>query len=252
MNRFWLRSHSRMRRRLVLVAYVILTLGVASITTVLVVALSSSHAKIDERLAEAGDVLSGGTLLLALIAALVALQAFAITTGLPDLQVQVKFGSSDRNRPVFLASTLENGWLQASSPQSQTTANIRLRNQSNYAAQNLAMVVYLRGMAFDAGDSSGCDKDDWWEINSVDGDGVTTVQWDGGGDFVIHGTSVRRLPDLKLEGLRCVDEPSKASIEIEVLAFPDYRKKVAIPVIFVIDGTPQICLPAGDSSYDWI
>jgi hypothetical protein len=233
-------------------SYVILTLAVALVTAVLIIALSASKARIDERLAETGDILSGGTLLLALIAALVALQAFAITTGLPDLQVQVKFGSSDRNRPVFLASTLQNGWVQASDPQSQTTANIRLRNQSNYAAQNVAMIVHLHGMAFGAGDGRDRSKDGWWETDSVDGDGVTALQWDGDGDFVIHGVSVRRLPDLNLEDLRCIDEPTEASIEIEVLAFPDYRRKIVIPVTFFIDGMPRTRYPVSDSSCDWV
>jgi hypothetical protein len=245
-----LRCHSRIRRRIILLFYVLLTLAVALTTAVLIAGLLSSHAKVDERLASAGDVLAGGTLLLALVAAFVALQAYAVTTGLPDLQVQVQFGSSDRNHPVFLASTADNGWLQTTYPASQTTAKIRLRNRSNYAAQDIAMIVHMRGMALNGHESH--DGDYWWGTDSIDGVGITTVQWDGGSDFLIHGLSMRRLPDLELGRLWCIQEPNEASIEVEILASPDYRRKVTIPVSFIIDGTSRTRCATGEPARDWL
>lgn len=250
MKIFRLRYRSRVRRRLILAFYVILTLAVALTTAVLVIGLLSSHSKVDERLASAGDVLSGGTLLLALVAAFVALQAFAVTTGLPDLQVQVQFGSSDRNRPVFLASALNNGWLQTNFPSSQTTAAIRLHNRSNYAAQDVAMIVHLHGMAFVKDDSH--DEGCWWGTDAMDGVGITTIQWDGGSDFLIHGLSMRRLPNLDLGQLRCVQNPDEASIEVEILASPDYRRRVTVPVEFITNGAVLTKSATVGPSKDWL
>lgn len=54
-----------------------------------------------DRLAAAGDVLVAATLTLADIAAVVALLAYAVSTGPPDLQIQVWFNFSEANSPVF-------------------------------------------------------------------------------------------------------------------------------------------------------
>ncbi len=53
----------------------------------------TSFASRADRVAAAGDVLVGVTLLLAAIAALVALLAYAVSTGAPDLCLSVHFDS---------------------------------------------------------------------------------------------------------------------------------------------------------------
>jgi len=227
-----------------------LALAIASATSALLVGLLSSRTTVANRLASAGDVLSGGTLLLALVAALVALQAFAVTTGLPDLKVQVWFDSSDRNRPVFLASTLANGWLQTDHPAGQTVAKIRLRNQSAYAAQNATMLVRLHGIA--SVRETFRDSAEWWGADAIDDIGITSVQWDGGSTFLIHGHSMRRLPDLNLGRLLCIGEWGDACFVIDILASPGYRRTVAIPVEFVIDGAPRALRAEGEKSRDWL
>ena len=63
-----------------------------------------SDLSFSDRLVEIGDWVGGGTLLLAALAAVVALQAYAASTGLPDLKCQIKVPSSGPNEVVFEAS----------------------------------------------------------------------------------------------------------------------------------------------------
>src|SRR5260221_7945517 len=105
-----LRQDSRLRRRTVLGFYAALVFVAAGGTTVLAWVIPWSHpAHLSDRLAETGDVLAAGTLTLALIAGLVAIQAYAAATGLPDLGVQISFPFSYPNRPVFLAELSDSG-----------------------------------------------------------------------------------------------------------------------------------------------
>jgi hypothetical protein len=102
-----LRSNSRLRRWLLLRTYILVLIAVAAIACVLTGTVLSSKASLSDRLAEAGDVLAGGTLALALLAGLVALQAYASATGLPDLKLQILFGISDLNELMFEIELVE-------------------------------------------------------------------------------------------------------------------------------------------------
>lgn len=87
---------------MLLTLYSALVLAVSAAVAVFVITvLSSPRPSFSDRLAEAGDWLAAGTLALAAIAGLVALQAYAAATGLPRLQLRLEVGASDPNLPVL-------------------------------------------------------------------------------------------------------------------------------------------------------
>jgi hypothetical protein len=228
-----MRRGSRGRRLLLLVVYTVASLIVLIGVTVAISRLCSSHEALDTRLTAAGDVLTAGTLLLAVVAGFVALQAFAVTTGLPKLQIQVLFASSDKNRPIFQASKLSNGWLQTTPPADQTQARIRIRNRSNYPARDLAITIQLNGMALKS--ESFRDTDAWWSVDGTDDKGIREVQWDGGSDYVVHGNSVRRMPDLNLGVILRTAEAKNCFFHVRVLSSPGYERTVKVPVVFATE-----------------
>jgi hypothetical protein len=228
-----MRRGSRGRRLLLLIVYTVASLIVLIGVTVAIFKLRSSNETLDTRLTISGDVLTAGTLLLAMVAGFVALQAFAVTTGLPKLQIQVWFDSSDKNRPIFQASKLSNGWLQTIAPTSQTQARIRIRNHSNYPARDLAITIQLNGMALKS--ESFRDTDAWWSVDSTDNKGIREVQWDGRSDYLVHGNSVRRIPDLDLGVILRTAEAKNCFFHVRVLSSPGYERTVKVPVVFATE-----------------
>lgn len=113
----------------------------------------SSSADTADRLAAAGDVLVGATLLLAVIAALVGLLAYGVSTGSPDLRLSVHFEFSGFNKPAFESGVQDNGWLKAKHYK-QTSGKVSLHNDSGYSAKNPALIVRLNAMAFLPGTAS--------------------------------------------------------------------------------------------------
>jgi len=187
---------------------VVMVLASAMIGTLL--ALTSS-ADLEDRLAEAGVIFGGVTLLLAAVAAVVALLAYAVSTGLPDLQLCVRFPFSSPNNPKFLADIQDNGWVTARDFK-QVYGEILLRNNSGYSARNPAVTVRLDAMVFRqkilkqevlkmAGQTEAASvprlgklPGEWAVIGFAHMAGITSVQWDGGPAYSIHGKSTRRAP----------------------------------------------------------
>jgi hypothetical protein len=193
--------------------------------------LSSSSHTFSDRLAEASAIIAGGTLLLALIAAVVAVMAYAAATGLPDLKLQVRFEFSDPNRPVFKAQLDEQGWV-AGDRFKQTVGTISLRNDSGYSARNPAVIVRLKGMAFLQGEYSTSDA--WVVIDFANTVGIISVQWDGGPNYSIHGHSTRTLPKLDFDRLWHIPNFGKPSLSFELLA-DGYRREITVPVNFKVN-----------------
>jgi hypothetical protein len=195
--------------------------------------LASRSTNLADRLAEAGDLLSGGILLLAVLAALVALLAYAVATGMPKLELQVCFEFSKPNRPVFKASTSEDGWLKADSFK-QTRGAISLKNRSVYTARNPAVVIRLNGLAFHSAEFS--QSREWVTVAFANTIGITAIQWDGGPSFYIHGRSIRHLPTVNFQGLTQVPNWGDPGLSIELLADGGYRRVVKIPIGFQVGG----------------
>ena len=197
-----------------------------------IVDLISKGAESD-RLGEVSAIIGAGTFLLALIAALVALQAFAAATGLPDLNAQLRFGTSPLNAPSFVVEVLDNGSVCSLGSGSQTVGRVRIENRGKYSARNPAIIVRLHNIAGRIEEDSDILERDWWVTETSGFAGASGFQWDGGADFLIHGDSTRRLPDLKLGSIFYLgDAPdlNDSSITVELLADGGYRRRVDIPV----------------------
>lgn len=218
--------------------------AITVVTVVLTVLALSSSASTGDKLAAAGDVLVGATLLLAGIAAVVALLAYAVSTGSPDLQIRVSFNFSSPNNPAFQAHAWEPGGIQAD-PFKQLTGNIQIRNKSSYSAKNPAVIVRLRQMAFLREGHDG----NWPVIDFANTNGIMAVQWDGGPTYSVHGNSTRRLPDLDLDKLQTYPDAESPALAIELLA-DGYRKEITVPVDFTVKGHSQY--PRGEASPEWM
>jgi hypothetical protein len=211
------RRDSGTRRRVVLGFYAVLLLAVAgAVGAVIVSAMSSRSVPLSDRLAETGDWLAGGTLALAAIAGLVALQAYASATGLPSLDVLCHFErlKTEEKSNESLPDRILSGPF---------TINIRLRNDSGYSARNPAVAVEVFGADFSAETPA---IGEGWTIPSGDLKAFTRVQWDGGPVYSIHGYWVRRLR-LTVGHVRYYESVSRPKIVINVLA-EGYRKQVSV------------------------
>jgi hypothetical protein len=92
-SRFRVTSSSQRKFQLAGIAIVILAVALAAVAICIAIAGSSSD--LPDRVAEMGDVIAGATLLLAVVAAVVALLAYAVATGQPDLRIQLDFPFRD-------------------------------------------------------------------------------------------------------------------------------------------------------------
>jgi len=243
------RSDSRFRRRSMLIVVTVFLITVVGLTTawVVITIASSSRVNFSDRLVETGDILTAATLLLTVLAALVALRAYVVSTGLPDLKVRVKFEWSGPNRPVFEAEPDENGWLRATRFK-QTVGIISVRNYSAYSAKNPAVIVRLEAMAFVPNSPLA----DWTINEAITTVGVTVVQWDGGTTYSIHGNSVRQLPSFDFDRLSKLPSASEPTFRIELLADGGYRREVTIPVDFAVDGRSQFGSGNSGEPLPWI
>lgn len=258
-------------------------IAITIIATVILTAMAlTSRGQTSDKLAAAGDVMVGATLFLAVIAALVALLAYAVSTGLPDLQVSIQFDASSpessSNNSSFDAEVLDDGTIRAKNYNDaadvyfktdqgtltaqvntgqgkQTTASVFVRNNSGYSARNPAVIIQLDAMAFfDKNELS----ETWTitniaEISELDGmgKGCMSVQWDGGPTYSIHGNSIRRLPDLDFSDLWVLPGWGSPGLKIILLA-DGYRKEVRLPVDFTVDGISQVREEDWEYQPDWL
>jgi hypothetical protein len=221
--------------------------AVATLAVVILTAIAlESSASLADRLAAVGDVLVGATLFFAIIAALLALLAYAVSTGPPDLQLKVRFEFSQANSPTFKADLLTDGRLKAQKFK-QTSATVWLRNNSGYAAKNPAIIIRLEAMTF----LPRTKPVDWVIVDFINTNGVAAVQWDGGSTYSIHGRSTRRLPILDMDELCAIPDWGTPALIIEILA-DNYRKEVVLPVDFVVNGQSHFSQKYSTPSQEWM
>ena len=211
-------------------AAVVVIVPVSAILTVLALTSSASSA---DRLAAAGDVLVGATLLLALAAALVTLLAFMTAVGPPRLRVQLACEYSKPNNPVFEADRLEGDTFLARQSK-QLFSRIAIWNEGPYPAREPRVIVRLSAMAFSPG-SKNRFHDGWSTLDIVDAIGTTAIEWEGGPGYSIHPHSVRRLPGIYLDDLRWQEEWGEPGFIIEIL-LDNLRQVVYLPVGFEVNG----------------
>lgn len=235
--------------------------AITLVTVILTVIALTSSADTADRLAAAGDVLVAATLLLAAVAALVALLAYAVSTGPPDLKLSIRFDSSEANKPIFSAEIGEDGKVTARGGK-QIRGRISVRNDSGYSARNPAVVVRLRAMVYLPEDHRITRETDstsiwaspaghWAVIDFIRQAGIAAVQWDGGPTYSIHGHSTRALPDLRLERLKAMPDRGTPALIIEILA-EGYRKEMTLPVNFVVDGKLQFPQEGNRAIPEWM
>jgi hypothetical protein len=214
-----------------------------------------SVAKTD-RVTDIGAIFTFATLLLGLIAGLVAISAYAVSTGQPNLKVRILFSYQDHfNQPVFeTVGETEPGYDEdkviAAGESWTKVAYIWIKNSSSYSAKSPAVIISLDPdysaypkMAIprelpgptDEKDSSPSkpandwNQSSWKDIEfSANGKDVFAMQWDGG-PYPIHGHSIRRLPNLSFDGLFCKSSEGQSTIEL-----PASNGKCEVPVHAIV------------------
>jgi hypothetical protein len=232
----WLKrwsSNAVSRRRFWLVSGGVAIVVIVPVVTAIFAALAlTSNANSADRLAAAGDVLVGATLLLGVAAALVALRAYVVTTGVPSFRFQLAFECSEPNNPVFQADETGNNIFQTRQFK-QLSGRIAIWNHTFYSAREPRIIVRLNAMAFTP-ESDHRFLADWTVLDFIDTVGITAIEWEGGPGYSIHLNSVRRLPGFYLSNLRWErgwgEEPGFI-IEISV---DNFRQVVYLPVGFEV------------------
>ena len=147
-------------------------------------------------------VLTFDAALLAVVAAVVALEAFMQASGQPDLSVTMTFQNCNPNEPVFRfrADGCDIG--------EENVARVVLRNDSPYSAKNPGVLITLGGFL-------AVTPVPGWDAIEIGGmSGVRQFQWDG---VIVHGGQSRVLPEFILGGAMDPDQ-TEHLIVVEVVA----------------------------------
>ena len=192
----------------------------------------------DDRLAVISNFLSFGTLLLALVAGIVALAAYSAATGLPNLWVQVNM--PDQPLPNNIRFVYQEGESQIHN----ALASIIVENTSTYAARTPAVIIGLRGAMippFVDPQTGVVQVSEGWVVTTfTDERNITEYQWDGGPNYSIHGNSLRHLPRLNLSGMYPDPDPAvQPEMVIKLLADGYSRTKITLPIEFSDDPVPD-------------
>lgn len=220
-------------RALTISFYIGLLCAVAAAAFAVSLLMLNGSGDVADRLGELADVFTASALVIAIIAALVALQTYAVSTALPHLRLQVSCYLSRPNYPVFRSITELNECIKTGSPVRQTDLIVSIKNTRQYAARNVMLTITLA--------SIGCDVDEkyprgdrWAVASTTDEDGrfVGLLQWSE--SFLIHGRSMRVLPPLHLGTLTYLPTWGHPLFCFEILA-DGYRREVEIPVFFSLE-----------------
>lgn len=204
-----------------------------------------------DRVAVIANLLAFGTLLLALVAGIVALAAYSAATGLPNLwlkinepfalfiepptrPIKITFVSDNTRRPTALS--LEDNFLR-----------LAVRNSTKYAARTPAVIIEFDGAAIRQ-DMYGVSND--WTATSRDTRtrDVLALQWDGGPNYAIHGNSTRHLPEVNLQGLYSDPTYQRTEMVISLLADGYSRKEIRLAIRFVTEDLKPPIMAA----YTWM
>jgi len=249
-----------LRRRAFLGVTAAAAAGTLLVTVILMILALTARAELADRMAEAAVVISGATLLLALIAAVVALLAYAVSTGTPHIAISIRFPLDGRpnNPDVEVEPGSRRHPHRQAVPDAevftvkafgQLTTMIQLSNRRRYSAVNPAVIVRLQAMTFTV-DSLAASSNHWVAVELANRFSIRAVQWDGGPWYPIHGDSTRRLPDLHLNELRIIRDKEPPAFVFEILA-DGFRRTVTVPVRVHRYGEPP-SETAGASNPAWM
>jgi hypothetical protein len=209
---------SRRRRLTALWACGTILIGIAGATLAYAISIWPSP----RQSVAVGDVLTLGTLVIAVAAGLIALVAFAVSTGQPILEFKIQIDSMPAADDPTFATTegnLKNEGtdevalvVEKCETPERSTAYIWIRNRSRYSARNpmITMAPDDRG-GFKSGSDLHVRESPAGRWEAIEGWGPNEayhsagdfrlIQWDGGVlTNTIHGKSTRRLPELSFVG----------------------------------------------------
>jgi hypothetical protein len=164
------------------------------------------HASRGDRLAVVGIIVSAGTFMLALWAAVIAAIAFAQSDRQPRLYpyLRVLFGVPvsgplEEHVPQRIISTLPielgghgDRWPHGA-PLPKGLVQVRLENSGEATARNVTVVVEIHRLQIFEVVLNG-----WAVLERDTSLGRTRLQWDGGADQAVHPSQSRSLPEVTL------------------------------------------------------
>jgi hypothetical protein len=128
----------------------------------------------------------------AALGAIIALMAYWQASGRPSLKPEITFPSLKANELVFKIDASERTDVRMLKTRDMNLfGTVRIRNSTQYAAQNPGLRISFEGLYFNAISVGWTVADSWGDMR-----GAKAVQWDGGTESIIHGKWSRTLPDL--------------------------------------------------------
>jgi hypothetical protein len=194
-----------------------LLVSVASLTFCLVVTaawlgiVAQAHFDTaDQRLVALGDVFAGGIFLLAVIAAIVSVLAYAESSRRPHLRRSWYFRWADGRNfvnvlPIDQASerTLPPlGVVGDPVPLEPVTLCLRVENDGDAGALNVTVAIYLEGVFFSPPPAQELNSP--WRLVKRGDQGWWQVQWEGRTDRPVYPGDVARTPEIDLSGMWAV------------------------------------------------
>ena len=131
------------RRIALLIAVTGLIIGILAAAAIVSALIVETHWSSSDKATVIGDVIAGATLLLAVVAGLVAVLAYAVSTGAPDLRVRVGSAGNPFGYPRIQLKDGED----LNSPRDYELI-IMLKNISSYSARNPVVTVRAKGLTF--------------------------------------------------------------------------------------------------------
>ena len=167
---------------------------------------------VDRRLSALADVAAGGAFLLALLALIVALLAYNESIKRPRLALEWRLGDGTQNFVSTAATYIGQVKSVAVHPQSQLHLTLISRNA--VSARNPAVkVTVLNGLARLENMSPE------WSLGDGGPGGFQSALWDGGANYLVHGSWRRQVPALPLGNSPISpNDATSAALKIEWVA----------------------------------
>jgi hypothetical protein len=211
--------------------YAILLSAVIVSTFTVSALIFGDSGRMSDRLGELADVLTASALVIAIIAALIALQTFVVSTGSPDLELQAAFYLSLANGPIFRSVVDGAGDINTAGPSRQTDLIVSIRNKSPYGARNALLTITLAEMSCGTCDDDYPHGEQWAVVAATDEVGRFSGMMQWSQTPLIHGRSTRVLPTLHLGRLGYSPGWGQARLRLQILA-DGYLKEAEVPVVF--------------------
>jgi hypothetical protein len=201
-------------RRLGLVSAVVSLSVALAITAIALVTVLLVHFSSADRLIAVGDVFGGGIFLLAVVAAVVAVLAYADSSRRPKLLTAWSFRSLRDGSIVSSAELAADLGIRNFTDPAPTCAcgsgdlvplepvklELRVENHGEVAAKNVAVAFYLEGIYFSPRPA----VDPQWRF--FEKDNGWQIQWESGADRVVYPGAIPRTPSIELTGMWAFSE----------------------------------------------